>query len=262
MRRYCLLLAWLALLSGCAPLHRNVVRFDQTCSEDTLDKRSARQDDFGPRSDTGTLECALISLRGSQDAAWRRTALGSRLCLLLAERNPDPVQREKLAAEGLRFAEAALALGADGDGAVHYYLATNLGLAVRDHVTLAAENLSRLESELQRAVALSPDIDSGGPLRVLGVLYLRAPPWPAGIGDGDKALELLKRAVDRHPEHPLNHLFYAQALWEVDGDASERVRQEWALGKRLLTEGFWSHNRTFWNGEFEGFRQQIGVSGR
>ena len=257
-----MLLAWL-LLPGCAELHRKAVQFDQTCSEDTLDKLSARQDDFGPLTGTRTLECALSALRGSQDAALRRTALGSRLSLLLAERNPDPGQREKLAAEGVRFAEAALALGADGDGPVHYYLATNLGLAVRNHMTLAVENLPRLESELQRAVALSPDIDGGGPLRVLGALYLKAPPWPAGIGDADKAFELLKRAVDSHPEHPLNHLFYAQTLWETEEDAAiEQAKSEMANGKKLLKQGRWKFNRASWNKEFAEFQQEIGVSRR
>lgn len=252
-------------MSGCATLHRKAVPLGQAsdCSPDALDRLSARQDDFGPLTDTRTLECALSSLRGSHDTALRRSALGGRLCLYLAERNPDPNAREKLAAEGVRFAEAALALGADGDGRVHYYLATNLGLAVREHMTLAVENLPRLESELQRAVALNPDTDGGGPLRVLGVLYLKAPPWPAGIGDGDKALELLKRAVESHPEHPLNHLFYAQALWNLDEDAAiEPVKRELALGMRLLNEGSWDFNRNSWNEEFMQFQQEIGESGR
>jgi hypothetical protein len=38
-------------------------------------------------------------------------------------------------------------------------LATNLGLAVLKHITLAMENLGRLEAETKQAVALSPDID-------------------------------------------------------------------------------------------------------
>jgi hypothetical protein len=58
---------------------------------------------------------------------------------------------------------------------------------IRDHVTLAMENLPRL---MQRAVDLSPDIDGGGSLRLLRILYLEAPPWPTGFGDGEKALGL------------------------------------------------------------------------
>ena len=67
-------------------------------------------------------------------------------------------------------------------------------------------------------MALTPDVSSAGPYRVLGMVYLKAPPWPRGIGDGDKALELLQEAVRRSPEYPLNRIFYARALWEVEGE--------------------------------------------
>jgi tetratricopeptide (TPR) repeat protein len=216
----------------------------------------AEQHQFGPSSDTHTLACALNVLRGTQDPAISRTALGSRICLHLAEREASQDKREKLAAEGVRFAEAALAQG--GDGAVHYYLAANLGLAVREHITLAVENLGRLESEMKQALALSPGIDDGGPLRLLGALYLKAPAWPNGIGDIDKALELLEKAVKEHPGHPLNHLFYAQALWEDGEDnALAQVKEELALGERLLAEGDWGYNKEAWKQEFGKFREEL-----
>jgi tetratricopeptide (TPR) repeat protein len=192
----------------------------------------------------------------------RRTALGSRVCLHLAERETNPEKREKLAAEGLGFAETALAQGASNDGAVHYYLAVNLGLAVREHPTQALGNLGRLESEMKQAVALSPDIDDGGPLRVLGSLYLKAPAWPSGIGDLDKALELLEKAVKEHPGHPLNHLFYAQALC-AEGDEAplSQARAEYALGEKLLAEGNWGFNKGPWKKEFDEFQQECGETG-
>lgn len=258
-----LLLLYVLLLSGCAALRHKAVGFDQSseCPKYTANTLSAQQDDFGPWSDTPILQCALSHLRGSQDSALMRSSLGSRLCLRLAERSTNQSERERLAAEGVRFAEAALARGGEGDGLVHYYLAANLGLAVREHMTLAVENLARLEAEMQRAVALSPDEDGGGPLRLLGVLYLKAPPWPAGIGDGDKALALLKRAVENHPSHPLNHLFYAQALWEVEGDSTiERVKTEMTTGMRLLQEGDWGYNKTSWEQEFALVQREIGAS--
>ena len=148
--------------------------------------------------------------------------------------------------------------GGNSDGAVHYYLAANLGLAVREHITLAVGNLGRLESEMKQALALSPDIDDGGPLRLLGALYLKAPAWPNGIGDRDKALELLEKAVKEHPRHPLNHLFYAQALWEEGDDASlTQVKAEFALGEKLLAEGNWGYSKEPWKKEFDAFQQEL-----
>ncbi|MGR8980302.1 MAG: sterol transporter outer membrane protein BstC [Gammaproteobacteria bacterium] len=248
-------------MGGCAVLQGDHVEFGQFsgCPRQSAAVVAANQSQFGPWSDTRTLECALIVLRDSQDPVIRRTSLGSRLCLHLAEREANQEKREKLAAEGVRFAETALTQGSGDDGAVHYYLAANLGLAVREHITLAMNNLNRLETEMKRALALSPDIDHGGPLRLLGALYLKAPAWPNGIGDIDKALELLEKAVTKHPGHPLNHLFYAQALWHEGGEASlSQVKDEFALGEKLLAEGNWGYNKEPWKKEFAEFAQEFG----
>ena len=254
----------LAFLTGCTQLQRDHVQVDQIsgCPKQTAAALVAEQHQLGPLSDTHTLSCALTVLRDTQDPVVRRTALGSRLSLHLAERETNQDKREKLAAEGVDFAEAALKQGGNGDGAVHYYLAANLGLAVREQPTLAMGNLGRLESEMKQAVALSPGIDDGGPLRLLGALYLKAPPWPSGIGDPDKALELLEKAVKEHPEHPLNHLFYAQALWDEGDEATQtRMKAEFALGEKLLAEGLWGYNKEPWKKEFDEFQQECGETG-
>ncbi len=254
-------LSLLAFLAGCAGLQPGNVQFGELsdCPEQTAATLVVNQSQLSPLSDTHTLLCGLTVLRGSQDPAVRSSSIGSRLCLLLAEREAKLKKRQKLAAEGVDFAETALAHGADNDGSVHYYLATNLGLEVREQFILAMENLSLLEGEMKRAVALSPDIDDGGPLRILGMLYLKAPAWPKGIGDSDKALELLEKAVKEHPGHPLNHLFYAQALWsEGDESTLNQIKVEFALGEKLLTEGNWGYSKESWQKEFDEFKQECG----
>lgn len=248
------------LLTGCAGLQHDRVSFGpvSNCPKQTAQSLLETQDQLGAQSDTPTLACALNFLRDSKDPGLRRSSLGSRLCLYLAERETTPDKREKLAAEGVSFADDAIAQGGGGNGSVHYYLATNLGLAVREHVTLAMENLGRLENELKRAVDLSPQIDDGGPLRVLGALYLKAPAWPNGIGDLDKALKLLQQAVKQYPGHPLNHLFYAQALWEDDNDKNEAAtKAEIAAGLKLLQEGNWGYRKQPWEKEFNDFQKEI-----
>ncbi len=253
-----------AILGGCSRLNRDVVQFDNLsgCPSETTATLAARQTQLGPRSSTQSLVCALEFLRDTRDPALLGTSLGSRVCLHLAERDPEADQRGKLASEGVRFADKALALGGEGKGPVHYYLAANLGLAVRDDMAQAAQSLPRLEREMKRAVVLSPELDDGGPLRLLGMLYLKAPPWPAGIGDGDKALDLLKRSLAKYPGHPLNHLFYAQALWEVEGDsAAQQVQAELAQGMKLLAEGDWGYNKEPWRKEFTEVLKEVGAAG-
>ncbi len=247
-------------LTSCAGLQGERVQFDglSDCPKQTAVEIVAKRHQLGRLSDSHALECTLAVLRDTEDSAMLRSALGARLSLLLAEREVNPEKREKLAAEGVRFAEAALAHGGDEDAEVHYYLAANLGLAVREHITLAVENLDRLQSEMERALALDPAIDNGGPLRLLGALYLQAPPWPQGIGDLDKALELLEKAVADYPGHPINHLFYAQALWHDGNDASiNQARAEFAMGKKLLAEGNWGYSKAAWEKEFAAFAQEL-----
>jgi hypothetical protein len=249
------------IVSGCVALHRDQVHFDRLsdCPKQTADTLAAAQNELGPLTDTLTVACAVDFLRNSNDPTLRRSALGSRLCLNLAERDTDQDKREKLAGEGVGFAEAAIAAGGDGDGAVHYYLAANLGLAVRGHLTLAMDNLTRLEAEMKKALALSPDIDDGGPMRLLGTLYIKAPAWPNGIGDRDKGLDLLEQAVKKHPEHPLNHLFYAQAILAIDDEgAAGRAKAQFALGEKLLAQGNWGYSKASWANEFNDFRDEIG----
>lgn len=251
----------LAGLAGCAGLKQPPAGLEQAggCPTETAADLAARRDRIGPDTASPELQCALALLRETRDPALTRSALGSRVALLLAERATVPDRRDQLAAEGVRSAEQALAQGADGDGAVHYYLAANLGLAVREHPTQAAANLARLEREMQRAVALNPGLDDGGPLRLLGMLYLKAPPWPTGIGDGDKALELLERAARQYPGHPLNHLFHAEALWEVEGGkAAARVRAELAQGHASLRRGDWGYRREPFEREFVRFEREFG----
>jgi tetratricopeptide (TPR) repeat protein len=250
----------LTLLAGCTELQRDHVQFDglSDCPQQTPSTLAAKQSQFSPLSDTQSLACALTVLRGSQDPLLRRSALGSRLCLHLAERETNQEKREELAVEGVGFAEDALAHGGDGDGAVHYYLAANLGLAMREHIILAMNNLNRLEKEMKQALALSPNLDDGGPLRLLGALYLKAPAWPNGVGDRDKALELLEKAVKEHPGHPLNHLFYAQALWDEDDETKlTQVKAEFTLGEKLLAEGNWGYSKAPWKKEFDDFQQEF-----
>jgi hypothetical protein len=119
-------------------------------------------------------------------------------------------------------AEAArLAARGPDDAEAAYLHALNLGLFVRAKGLTAVGRVSELVALLHAAGA-EPGLDQGGPLRVLGYLYVKAPAWPVGPGDLDAGLDLLKQAAEKYPEHPLNHLFYAEALIEAGDRAAAR----------------------------------------
>ncbi len=238
-------------LTGCGSLPNRIVLFGQptNCSGISEESLLASKDILGPTASTEELHCAMNVARNATQPAFIKSSISAEVALHLAERQPHGPDREALAAEGVKLAERAMASGGKEDAAVHYYLAANLGLAINDHPVQAAENLHRLEEELSLAVKLSKAVDQGGPLRLLGMLYLKAPPWPTGIGDGDKALALLKESVDSYGNHPLNHLFYAEALFEVDEKTSD-AQAEIKKGQLLLSNGSWGNNRVIWEKEF------------
>ncbi len=112
-----------------------------------------------------------------------------------------------------------------GSSIIAYYYALNLGLILKEKGLLELSKLPKIHNALLCAIK-NPDIDSAGPLRVLGYLYLKAPSWPQGIGDIEKALQYLKQAIDLDKSFPENYIFYAEALRENDEPVKAKVLLE------------------------------------
>ena len=98
----------------------------------------------------------------------------------------------------------------------HYWLALNLcGIAE----TLGAGNalllIPTIVDHLETARLLDETYDQGGPLRVLGRIYCRAPDWPLSEGNLSKSLKRLRTAVTIAPENSTNHLYLAKTLIEL-----------------------------------------------
>ncbi|SDL40177.1 hypothetical protein SAMN05660337_2924 [Maridesulfovibrio ferrireducens] len=81
-----------------------------------------------------------------------------------------------------------------------------------------------LEQEALLAEKLSPEVDFGGPDRMLGELYLEAPSPPLSVGNLSKSLVHFEKAVKISPDFYLNHLGYGAALLE-DGEKAKACVQ-------------------------------------
>jgi tetratricopeptide (TPR) repeat protein len=258
-----LLLLSSSLTSCTLSLRKEVVSLDQldACPKWTPSQLEEQVALFDDTTDTFILRCALDLLRNSGDKSVYQSVAGSKICFLLADRTEaDQIRRERFASEGVRWAESSLKASGKENGDVYYYLAVNLGIAIKEHPAVALKNLDRLVSNLEKAVELSPDVNSAGPYRVLGMVYLKAPPWPQGIGDGDKALELLREAVQRYPAYPKNRVFYAQALWELDEeDSKQEVFEHLEEALRLLNQEKWETVRVRWMQDWTYLAEEAGV---
>jgi tetratricopeptide (TPR) repeat protein len=173
----------------------------------------------GPASENqASLAAACKALRMESNDA-HAAHLGARACFWLSDHGDAA---DWMYSDCVRFSEIAVA-GAPRNPEYHYLLALNLGILLQ-HAGLkkALTNLGRLIDELETVLSLDEAIDQGGALRVLGLLYLRAPAWPTGPGDEEKALDLLKRAASHYSNHPMNHLALAEA-WLADESFDEAL---------------------------------------
>jgi tetratricopeptide (TPR) repeat protein len=128
----------------------------------------------------------------------------------LADLLTDDRERSEAAQAGIDACRQAVALDINAAPA-HYYLALNLGESARAKKLGALKLLHEMEHELLKAAELDPAFDYGGPDRALGLLYLKAPPWPASVGNRNKARARLEAAVELSPDYPDNHLSLAEA---------------------------------------------------
>ncbi len=222
------LVPWIALIGiGCGAQR---VRLDgvSECPEDV----PSRPPDPPSYQD---LACIVVAAREAPSLTAAQHRVVARAASDLAAGETDTSRAEALADEGLEHARKALTQ--EDHPVSHYYVGMLWGLAIARRPLAALKALPSIEHHLRLAAQGTPDEDAGGPLRVLGMLYVKAPAWPQGIGDTDKGLELLEQAVVTHPEHPLNLLFLAQALRDNEAEGWEQrvpdlVRQAQELLER------------------------------
>jgi hypothetical protein len=191
-----------------------------------------------------------LAMRAQQSAPKDRD-LGlilARCSLMKADFEGNMARRLELTEQGY---EAARRVSRGPDDAEAAYLqAINLGLYVQAKGLTAVGRLTELVALLKIA-GKQPQLDDGGPLRVLGLLYVKAPGWPIGPGDLDLGLDLLKKASDQYPEHPLNHLFYAEAL--IAADEKPQARNELERARALSTPQRFGDWGARWQGEVNTF---------
>lgn len=135
-----------------------------------------------------------------------------------------------------------------------YYFAVNQGIILYKKGLFGLSKLPEIFEALKISQK-NEEIDFGGPLRVLGMMYLRAPAWPTGIGDLDKSLELLEKASKKYPAHPQNLMFYAQALIE-DGDKDKAIANL-DMAYKLATPEIWGmYYSKKWRAEIDELRKK------
>jgi hypothetical protein len=93
----------------------------------------------------------------------------------------------------------------------NYARAVVTGRLVQQRGLLGADLVGEVEHFARRSRELNPNFRTGAATRMLGTLYVIAPPALLRHGDSETGLELLEKLVQEHPEILENHLRVGEA---------------------------------------------------
>ncbi len=144
------------------------------------------------------------------------------------------------AADKLAFFEEGVECGEAGIGITEDSLESNFWLAVNygsygqeKGIMQSLAMVTPIKKRAERAAEIDESYFYGGPWRVLGRLYHKAPGFPFSIGNTKKAIECLEKAVELGPKFYLNHLFLAEAYISERKKDKAREHLEWILNAPL-----------------------------
>lgn len=171
-----------------------------------------------------------------------------------SDHETDPHARAALAADSRRAADACLAQAPQAVACV-FGDALALGLEAREHPAHALATLNDMLATLARAEAIDAAYADAGPARVQALVLTRAPGWPLGPGDPERAVAAAQRAVALRPAYPPNWLALAEAQSKAGSAADAQASFARARdAARALSE---SPERAQWLSEAE---QHLGSS--
>lgn len=150
----------------------------------------------------------------------------ARYAVWLALRAADSNDQSNYAEKALIFCNTAVHMNASRvEG--YYYRAISTGLFAQENKRYGRDAMKLILRDARRAVEIEPRFDHGGPHRVLGALYLRAPGPPMGVGSRSKSLLHLNRSYQIDSAYPENLLLLAELFIRMDraDEADELINE-------------------------------------
>lgn len=176
---------------------------------------------------------AMVADPQQPDSYWKAARASILVGLLLQGKEA----RGEAFLHGLRTTRLLLARE-DEIAQAHYYYALNLGLLAKERPSRGHEAVKEMLPHLKKTFELAPQLDRAGAYRTLALVYLRAPGWPASVGDEEAGLEYATLAVENAPDYPGNHLALAEA-WIATGNR-RKAQTEVERARELTAQSHWS----------------------
>jgi len=135
--------------------------------------------------------------------------------------------------EGVAYGEKGIAVDRDCLEA-NFWLAVNYGSFGQEKgIMKSLALINPMKECVERAIGVDESYFYGGPWRVLGRLYHKAPGFPFSIGNSKKAAECLGKALELGPNFYLNHLFMAELAISNGDRTKAREHLEWITAAPL-----------------------------
>jgi tetratricopeptide (TPR) repeat protein len=116
----------------------------------------------------------------------------------------------------------------------NFWLAVNYGsYGTEKGIMKSLALIQPIKNCVERVLKIDEGYFYGGPWRVLGRLYHKAPGFPFSIGDSKKSLECFENALRLGPKFYLNHLFIAELYQSLGNKAKTREHLEWIINAPL-----------------------------
>ena len=173
---------------------------------------------------------AIVENDSDSDSAY---AFLSEINYWLGENAEDADDKLAFYEEGVACGESGIEINEDSLEA-NFWLSVNSGSYGQEKgIMQSLAMISPIKAAAEKALKLDESYFYGGPHRVLGRLYNKAPGFPFSIGSNKKAIEHLEKAVKLAPKFFLNHLFLAEAYISNRDKAKAKEQLEWILNAPL-----------------------------
>lgn len=156
-------------------------------------------------------EIEELSAEADQDGLKALQAASCHAALVVRDSATGRSGSLDIARDGRRYAEMACREFPES-GLAHYLAALLTGLEAEHNPARGLQMVPVIEREAILASRLNPAVDHGGPDRLLGELYLRAPGFPMSLGDSAKSAAHFRRALTHDADHMENRLGLVEAL--------------------------------------------------
>lgn len=135
--------------------------------------------------------------------------------------------------QGVNYGKKGVAADEDSLEA-NFWLAVNYGnYGTEKGIMKSLELIKPIKVHTEKVLEIDESYFYGGPWRVLGRLYHKAPGFPFSIGDTKKGIECLEKALGFGPAFYLNHIFIAEAYQSASNKQKAKEHLEWIIDAPL-----------------------------